>query len=112
MKVMSNCHNTDREWIPEREPLGRTLARMGAPAPEFDRPTFIRSMSAEIDPTRRAKTGPKIHWTGADLHCVASRQIEEGLVPGPWRIMDDEQFAQFNVRVRCAWCNHQFESRK
>lgn len=112
MTIPSDCHNTERNWTPEREPLGRTLHRMGAPLPEFDRPTFIRVLSAQIDPNHRAVTGPKVHWSGAGRACVPQRQIELGLVPGPWRIMDDERFAVFDVRVRCAWCNHQFENRK
>lgn len=108
--VPSACHTSDREWIPEREPLGTTLHRMGYRAPEFDRLTFVRVMyrheHQEPTPTIR-----KMHWDGA-THCSTLGNIKLGKATGRWRIVTKNMFASLPPGRRCVVCNEQYVATK
>ena len=110
MTIPSTCHNTDREWTPEREPLGRNLHRIGLTTPQFDRLSFVRVMyqheRKEVMPSLK-----KLHWYGA-THCSTVANIKAGKAVGLWRIVTRNVFASLPPGRRCMVCNEQYVETK
>jgi hypothetical protein len=110
MIIPSDCHNTERSWNPEREPLGKTLHRIGLRAPEFDRLTFVRVMYQH----QRKEEVPslkKLHWDAA-TNCGPLYNIVNGRAPGRWRIVTKNVFASLPPGRRCMVCNEQYLTSK
>lgn len=107
--IISQCHLTDREWVPEREGLDTTLARIGATMPEIDRQSFVRVMNIGDNHLNSGTMAHhKIHWSGA-TRCVAMN-AQNGTSPLTFRIMGRKEFTQHPEWRRCQYCSEQLAS--
>ena len=109
MTILSNCHLTDRDWVPEREGLSATLSRIGATMPEVDRQSFVRVMKiGENHLNNGTEAHHKIHWSGAS-RCVAinSQKRTSALT---FRILGRAKFLQHPKWRRCQYCSEQLNS--
>ena len=109
MTILSNCHLTDRDWVPERESLAATLSRIGVTIPEVDRQSFVRVMNiGDNHLSAGTMAHHKIHWSGAS-RCVAinSQKSTSALT---FRILGRAKFLQHPKWRRCQYCSEQLES--
>lgn len=107
--ILSQCQLTDREWVPEREGLATTLARIGATMPEIDRQSFVRVMNIGDNHLNAGTMAHhKMHWNGAS-RCPAINGQKKAS-PLTFRIMGRKEFIQHPEWRRCQYCSEQLAS--
>lgn len=105
MNIQSNCHTTDREWKPEREAFGDTIARLGLEPPTFDRQSFVRVMNiARTHFVSPDHIGHRVHWNGATkCHTQNNQDRRQHMLP--FRIFSRNEFITYPEHARCQACN-------
>jgi hypothetical protein len=91
--IMSNCHLHEGEWTPEREPLIRTIMRVGQ-LPRFEK-------FEETQHPVHYKT--KVHWQNSDYRCNRATLFHgKGLNP---IMLPTYDFMRVSLLRRCDSCH-------